>query len=71
MPLGEYVQGRLYRGIVTGLNDAFVIDQVKPATPWSPLNPNSALRSSSPGCAAATSSAGVVGVGGALSGQAS
>ena len=27
MPLGEYVQGRLYRGIVTGLNDAFVIDR--------------------------------------------
>ena len=26
-PLGEYVGGRLYRGIVTGLNEAFVIDQ--------------------------------------------
>ena len=25
-PLGEYVNGELYRGIVTGLNDAFVID---------------------------------------------
>ncbi len=25
-PLGEYVGGRLYRGIVTGLNEAFVID---------------------------------------------
>lgn len=25
-PLGEYVNGRLYRGILTGLNDAFVID---------------------------------------------
>ena len=25
-PLGEYVNGNLYRGIVTGLNDAFVID---------------------------------------------
>ena len=25
-PLGEYVQGRFYRGILTGLNDAFVID---------------------------------------------
>ncbi|MBP1469014.1 Eco57I restriction-modification methylase domain-containing protein [Candidatus Chloroploca sp. M-50] len=25
-PLGEYVQGRIYRGLVTGLNDAFVID---------------------------------------------
>jgi len=24
--LGEYVRGRIYRGIVTGLNDAFVID---------------------------------------------
>jgi methylase of polypeptide subunit release factors len=26
MPLGEYVQGRFYRGILTGFNDAFVID---------------------------------------------
>ena len=26
-PLGEYCKGRLYRGIVTGLNDAFVIDR--------------------------------------------
>lgn len=26
-PLGEYVQGRMYYGIKTGLNDAFVIDQ--------------------------------------------
>jgi len=26
-PLGEYVGGRFYRGIVTGLNKAFVIDQ--------------------------------------------
>ena len=25
-PLGKYVNGKLYRGIVTGLNDAFVID---------------------------------------------
>lgn len=25
-PLGEYVQGRFYRGILTGLNDAFVVD---------------------------------------------
>ncbi|NCS47797.1 MAG: class I SAM-dependent DNA methyltransferase [Microcystis aeruginosa BK11-02] len=25
-PLGEYVKGRLYRGIITGLNEAFVID---------------------------------------------
>lgn len=27
MPLGEYVKGRLYRGILTGLNEAFVVDQ--------------------------------------------
>ncbi|MBI5788111.1 MAG: Eco57I restriction-modification methylase domain-containing protein, partial [Candidatus Schekmanbacteria bacterium] len=27
-PLGEYVQGRFYRGVVTGFNDAFVIDAV-------------------------------------------
>lgn len=26
-PLGEYVQGRIYRGILTGLNEAFVIDE--------------------------------------------
>jgi type I restriction-modification system DNA methylase subunit len=26
-PLGEYVQGRFYRGIVTGLNEAFVVDR--------------------------------------------
>ncbi|MEA2033472.1 MAG: TaqI-like C-terminal specificity domain-containing protein [Euryarchaeota archaeon] len=26
IPLGEYVQGKIYRGIVTGLNYAFVID---------------------------------------------
>lgn len=26
-PLGEYVKGKFYRGIVTGLNKAFVIDQ--------------------------------------------
>ncbi|NOX64601.1 MAG: class I SAM-dependent DNA methyltransferase, partial [Chlorobi bacterium] len=25
-PLGEYVQGRFYRGVLTGLNKAFVID---------------------------------------------
>ncbi|OPX98171.1 MAG: Modification methylase PaeR7I [Syntrophorhabdus sp. PtaB.Bin006] len=25
-PLGEYVEGRFYRGILTGLNEAFVID---------------------------------------------
>lgn len=27
-PLGEYVNGRLYRGVLTGLNEAFVIDAV-------------------------------------------
>ncbi|MCH9022996.1 MAG: hypothetical protein IID32_09555 [Planctomycetes bacterium] len=27
IPLGEYVQGRIYRGILTGLNKAFVIDE--------------------------------------------
>ncbi|MGK7885878.1 MAG: class I SAM-dependent DNA methyltransferase [Crocosphaera sp.] len=26
-PLGEYVDGRFYRGIVTGFNDAFIIDK--------------------------------------------
>jgi type I restriction-modification system DNA methylase subunit len=26
-PLGEYVGGRFYRGILTGLNEAFVVDQ--------------------------------------------
>ncbi|MEI2761467.1 hypothetical protein [Methanothrix soehngenii] len=26
MPLGEYVGGKIYRGILTGLNEAFVID---------------------------------------------
>ncbi len=26
-PLGEYVKGRFYRGIVTGLNEAFVVDR--------------------------------------------
>jgi hypothetical protein len=26
-PLGKYVQGRFYRGILTGLNEAFVIDE--------------------------------------------
>ncbi|MFM7577707.1 MAG: hypothetical protein ACKO5Q_12310, partial [Microcystaceae cyanobacterium] len=25
-PLGEYVEGRFYRGILTGFNEAFVID---------------------------------------------
>ena len=25
-PLGEYVNGRFYRGIITGFNEAFVID---------------------------------------------
>lgn len=28
-PLGEYVKGRMYYGIKTGLNEAFVIDQAK------------------------------------------
>jgi adenine-specific DNA-methyltransferase len=28
-PLGEYVEGRFYRGILTGFNDAFVIDGPK------------------------------------------
>ena len=28
-PLGDFVKGRVYRGIVTGLNEAFVIDQEK------------------------------------------
>ena len=28
-PLGEFSKGRVYRGIVTGLNEAFVIDQAK------------------------------------------
>ncbi|MCZ2153562.1 MAG: Eco57I restriction-modification methylase domain-containing protein, partial [Bryobacterales bacterium] len=27
VPLGEYVNGRFYRGILTGLNEAFVIDR--------------------------------------------
>jgi adenine-specific DNA-methyltransferase len=27
VPLGEYVKGRLYRGILTGLNEAFVVDR--------------------------------------------
>jgi type I restriction-modification system DNA methylase subunit/REP element-mobilizing transposase RayT len=26
MPLGEYVQGKIYRGVLTGLNEAFVVD---------------------------------------------
>ena len=29
IPLGKYVEGRMYYGIKTGLNDAFVIDQAK------------------------------------------
>ena len=28
-PLGEFVKGRIYRGVVTGLNEAFVIDKEK------------------------------------------
>jgi len=31
VPLGEYVGGRIYRGIVTGFNEAFVIDGAKRA----------------------------------------
>ena len=27
MPLGEYVKGKIYRGVLTGLNEAFVIDE--------------------------------------------
>lgn len=27
MPLGEYVNGRFYRGVLTGLNEAFVVDR--------------------------------------------
>jgi type I restriction-modification system DNA methylase subunit len=27
IPLGEYVKGKIYRGILTGLNEAFVIDR--------------------------------------------
>ncbi len=29
IPLGEFVEGHIYRGVVTGLNKAFVIDQDK------------------------------------------
>ena len=27
IPLGEYVKGKIYRGVLTGLNEAFVIDE--------------------------------------------
>ncbi len=27
IPLGEYVKGKIYRGVVTGLNEVFIIDQ--------------------------------------------
>lgn len=30
-PLGEFVRGRMYRGVLTGLNEAFVIDEAKRA----------------------------------------
>ena len=40
-PLGEYAQGQIYRGIVTGLNKAFVVDQ----------NIRDALVESNPCCA--------------------
>jgi hypothetical protein len=29
VPLGEYASGRIYRGVVTGFNDAFVIDSAQ------------------------------------------
>ncbi len=29
MPLGRFVKGRIYRGVTTGLNEAFVIDRAK------------------------------------------
>ncbi len=28
-PLGEYVEGKIYRGILTGFNEAFIIDKAK------------------------------------------
>lgn len=31
MPLGEYVNGKIYSGIKTGFNKAFVIDGIKRA----------------------------------------
>ncbi|MGO8494500.1 Eco57I restriction-modification methylase domain-containing protein [Rhizobium ruizarguesonis] len=31
VPLGDYVEGRFYRGILTGYNEAFVIDGIKRA----------------------------------------
>ncbi|MBK7438585.1 MAG: hypothetical protein IPI77_17905, partial [Saprospiraceae bacterium] len=27
IPLGEYVNGKIYRGVLTGLNEAFVINE--------------------------------------------
>ena len=27
VPLGEYVEGKIFRGVLTGLNEAFVIDR--------------------------------------------
>jgi hypothetical protein len=27
VPLGEYINGNIYRGVLTGLNEAFVIDE--------------------------------------------
>ncbi len=32
-PLGEVVEGRIYRGILTGLNDAFIVDQIDSRSP--------------------------------------
>ncbi len=31
VPLGEYVNGKIYRGVLTGLNEAFVIDEATKA----------------------------------------
>jgi type I restriction-modification system DNA methylase subunit len=28
IPLGEYVEGKIYRGVVTGANDVFVVDRI-------------------------------------------
>ena len=29
VPLGEYVEGKIYRGVLTGFNEAFIIDKAK------------------------------------------
>ena len=54
-PLGEFVDGRIYRGVVTGLNKAFVIDRTS-ATSLSKLIRE--RRNHDPGFEAATSSVG-------------